>query len=396
MVELKILVQWKEELDVGRVVDFVSSFESPRLVLVYSSVRDDVVSSEFFGSLVRGLDVPFVGVRVSGVVTNGGYVEDSVVVGVLCGGFGVKVFRERIDYGGLEGTADRIISRMGKDSLCLIYSANYYNQNVSLDAILRRVQSACPGVQFFGGVSAPPPVVVTDEGVFEDSVVFVSLDGLDFGFSVDSGFRFEGGGGNEFVITKSDEHCIYEINRRNAVEEYSKIQCIRPYFIDMLARTLPRYDVASFMRMISQLNRVLYEGVLKVCIHALGCDLDGTVAEFVFAMKVDEKNSRLVVQSYKPAGTVLKRITTSPKEQLEVYDRLYSKFPEAKAMLISACNCSIFWLDFDFESLEEKLKKVKYPFILSYFYGGYGTNIPYTGIEKNVVHVGTTKALGFK
>jgi len=278
----------------------------------------------------------------------------------------------------------------------LVYSANYYNQNVLLDAILRRVQSACPKLQLFGGVSAPLPLMATKDGILEDSITCVSINGVDFDFEIDSGFKFDESRDDEFIITKADEYHIYEINGKDAVGEYSKIQCMRPYFINMLTTLLPRPNTARLMRLVSKLNRVLYEGVLGMCTDTIGSNLDGKVAEFLFAMELDEKKNRMIVQSYKPKGTVLKRIVTSPKEQLAVYDRLYDKFPEAKAMIISSCHCRLFWFDFDFEALEKKLKRFKCPFMVSYVYGGFGTSIPLKGIEQNVVHVGTIKALIFK
>ena len=396
MVSLKVLVQRKNELDVDKINEFIKGIPDAKVVLIYSSVSDERLSKSFFRSLAGGLSIPFVATRVSGTVTNEAYVEDSVVAAVLCGGFDVRVFCERIIYDEPGRTAEGFASRLGGWELCLIYSANYYDRNVLLDAVLRGVQGAHPRLQFFGGVSAPPPIVATKDGVFEDHVACVSINGAGYNFEIDSGFRFDRDRDDESVITKSDEHYIYEVDGRSAVDWYSGVQCMRPYFINMLASMLPRPNTSKLMKRLSGLNEALYRGVLAVCVHTVGCDLGKGVVEFLFTMDVDEKKNRMVVQSYKSEGTVLKRIMTSKEDQLAVYGRLHGKFPKAKAVIINSCHCSVFWLDFNFKTLSEEMRKFNCPVVLSFVYGGLGATMPYGGTDKNVLHVGTIKALGFR
>ncbi len=393
---MQILVQKKNELNAEKAIEFIRNCKKSKLAIVHSSVRNGVDFLNFFDVLVRKLKIPFVGMRVSGTLTQEGHSEDSVAIAVLCGDFDMRVLHERMNYEKPEDTAELMIPELKDHNLCLIYSANPIKRDILVDAILRGIQASNPDLQIFGGVSASPPILVTNEGVHEDTMVFIPLKGVDFDFEIDSGFRFDESKDTKFVITKSDEHHIYEIDGKNAVEEYSKIQCMRPYFINMLANLFPRPDVARVMKLMSRLNKVVYEGVLGMCIHVLGAELDGKTAEFLFAMELNEKGDYMVVQSYKPKGTVLRRLSTSPKEQLSVYERLYEKFPKAEAMIISSCYCRLFWFDFDFRALEKKLKRFKCPFMVSYVYGGFGTRLPYKDSEKNVLHGGTVKALVFK
>ncbi len=395
--DMCVIVQRGRELDAGKVMEFIERKRKAKLAIVHSSLKDEVATLDFFEQLVRNLKVPFVGMRVSGTVTpKEGYCEDAVAIAILYGDFDVKVFHESIDSGDPEKTANKIIPQLEGWNLCLVYSANYFKETVKVDSILRRVQAAHPDLQMLGGVSAPPPIIATNEKVHKNSMVLVAVNGLGFEFGIDSGFKFDETMGDKFVITRADEHHIYEINGKNAVEEYSKIQHMRPYFINMLANLFPRPDAARVMKLVSKLNKVIYEGVLGMCIHVLGAKLDGNVAEILFAMELDEKKNCMVVQSYKPKGTVLRRLATSPEEQLLVYERLYQRFPNAEAMIINSCHCRLFWFDFDFEALEKKLRRVKYPFMVSYVYGGFGAYLPYKGPEQNVVHGGVVKALVFK
>jgi len=396
--DMKLIVQKKYKLNAKRVVKFVEKYKKAKLAIVCSSVKDDAVSLNLFEQLVKNLKIPFVGTRVSGTITpKEGYSEDAVAIAVLCGDFDVRVFHESIDFEDQEKTINKIIPRLKGYDLCLTYSANYYKKNIFIDAILRRVQYKFPDLQIWGMDSAPPPIVVTNDGIYENTMVFAVINGLDFSFDLDSGFRFDENEDSEFVITRSDEYYIYEINGRNAVEEYSKIQHMRPYFINMLQNLSSRPDVVKLFKILSRLNEVLYEGIMKISMRPLGTDLNGRAAEVLFALELDEKNKKYILtQSYKPRGSVLRRLSTSPESQLAVYDRLYKRFPKEKAMLISSCAMRPFWFNFDFETLEKKLRRFKYPYLISHVFGEFGTYLPYGGMEQNVVHGGTVKALVFR
>jgi len=396
--DMKLIVQKKDKPDAEKAIKFIEKYKKAKLAIVHSSIKDEVVSLDYFDHLVKNLKTPFIGTRVSGTVTpKEGYCEDAVAIAVLCGNFDVKVFHEPIDFKDPEKTANEIIPRLEGSELCLVYSANYYKQNVFIDAILRRVQYKFPDLQIWGMVSAPPPIVVTNEGIHGNTMVFAAINGPDFYFDLDSGFKFDENEDTEFVVTRADEYYIYEIEGKNAVEEYSKIQHMQPYFINMLHNLSSRPDVVKLFKILSKLNEVLYEGIMQMLMKPLGTDLNGGVAEILFALGLDEKNKRhMLTQSYKTKGSVLRHLSTSPKNQLAVYDRLYKRFPKEKAMLVSSCGMRPFWFNFDFEALEKKLSKFKYPFLISHVFGGFGTDLPYKGLEQNVVHGGTVKALIFR
>ena len=396
--DMKLIVQKKYKLNAKRAVKFVEKYKKAKLAIVCSSVKDDAVSLNLFEQLVKNLKIPFVGTRVSGTITpKEGYSEDAVAIAVLCGDFDVRVFHESIDFEDQEKTINKIIPRLKGYDLCLTYSANYYKKNIFIDAILRRVQYKFPDLQIWGMDSAPPPIVVTNDGIYENTMVFAVINGLDFSFDLDSGFRFDENEDSEFVITRSDEYYIYEINGRNAIEEYSKIQHMQPYFINMLQNLSSRPDVVKLFKILSRLNEVLYEGIMKISMRPLGTDLNERAAEILFALELDEKNKKYILtQSYKPRGSVLRRLSTSPESQLAVYDRLYKRFSKEKAMLISSCAMRPFWFNFDFETLEKKLRRFKYPYLISHVFGEFGTYLPYGGMEQNVVHGGTVKALVFR
>lgn len=171
---------------------------------------------------------------------------------------------------------------------------------------------------------------------------------------------------------------------------------MRPYLINTLINLATRPDVAKLFKTLSEANRTLYEGILSIYIKPIGMQLYGKAAEVLFPLQVDEENDRLVIQSYKPPGTVLKKVVTSQEEQLAVYDRIREKYPHAKSMLIIACELRKLWLNFDYESLENKLKTLKCPYIKPYVYAEFGTYTPYDDPKRNLVNDSSVKVLVFK
>ena len=390
---MEILVQKRDELNAGKAIEFIENCEKAKLAIVHSSVKDEIVSLDFFDTLVRRLKSPFVGMKVSGTVTNQGYSEDSVAVAVLCGDFSMSVFHKKIDYEKPASTAELVIPKLKGSKLCLVYSANPLKRVVFVDSVLRKIQNANQDLQIFGGLSAYPPVIVTNDGIFEDSIVFVAMNGLSFDFQVGSGFRFTESD-KKVVVTKSDDCNIYEINGRNASEEYSKIQHIRPYFQNMLAGLLVRSDVSELLKKLSKSSSIMYDSVVKTCIKGLGYKITEDVIA-PFAVLQMEKDY-LRTTGYISSGTILKEVNAPLEEQLEVYDRIHEKFPDAESMLVHPCVIRKFWSNFDYDGLEKRVNGFKFPVLVSYTHGEFGTYLPYEGLEHSVAHGGLVKALIFR
>ena len=78
--ELRVLVLSRDGLDVSRIQSFINKCSNPRLALIHSSIVNKEVAGRFYKSCVDGLDLPFVGFKVSDTITNEGLFEDSVVV----------------------------------------------------------------------------------------------------------------------------------------------------------------------------------------------------------------------------------------------------------------------------------------------------------------------------
>ena len=397
--DMQLLVQKKDKLDAEKAIKFIEKCKNAKLAIVHSSIRDEVVLLDFLEHLVRNLKTPFVGTRVSGTVTpNEGYCEDVVAIVVLCGNFDVNVFHESIDFQNPEKTTERAIPHLNGCGLCFVYSANHYKQNVVLDAILRGVQNSYPKLQIMGAASSPPALVAINDGIYDDHLVLVALNRINFDFVVDSGFRFDENYNDKFAITKSDEYHVYEINNKDALDEYSKIQHLRPYFLNMITKyVLTRPDIANILTILSKTSKVMYRGLVRIGINVLGSEVKGGLIEPAFVLELNEGDKRYVLmQSYRPVGTLLKRLKTSSQDQLAIYDRLYVKSKAANSMFVLSCAAVPIWIDFDFKALEKKFKRFKCPFLLSYVFGEFGAKLPYEGIEQNVVHGGVVKALIFK
>lgn len=231
MVELNTLVQRRAELDVDKVIDFVKGVQNVRLVVFHCSIVDEGILEGFVRDLRGKLHVPFVGVRVSASLTNSGFHEDSVVVGVFSGDFSVKVFHDKLDFENPEKTIESVVSKLPEKGLCLAYAASYPLQGVHLDHVLREVNIRRSRVQFSGLVSSSPPLVFSNEGILKNDLLYCVIDGVDFDFMLASGLEFQKDGG-EYTITKASEYAIQDINGTNAVSLYCGLKHVRPYFVN--------------------------------------------------------------------------------------------------------------------------------------------------------------------
>jgi len=391
-------VQGSDEVDAEKAKEFIDSCLDAKLVLIHCSVRDEKTSEKYFKELIKELDTPFLGVRVDGTATQEGFVQDAFVYGVLSGEFQVEVFTEKINYDDLDETAENIATKLENWQLCITYSSNFLVDDVKLDYILRRVQERNPNTQITGGVSAPKPIVATREGLSRDKIAFALIKGVEFNFHMDSGFQLDENSNLEFEITKADDLRIYKINHKPAVDEYCRIQHMRPYMLNRLVGLSIKPDTMNLLRTLSELNEVLYEGVLKTTFNILGAEIQENIVEpvFIFKAETEESKKYLITGSYKPEGTLLKKMTTTKKQQLNLHNKIIQKHPQTKAMIIDLCSCRQFWYNFDQHALEKELKKIPCTFMTSLVFGEFGTKLPYKNKKTNLLNLGTIKALVFK
>ena len=395
---MKTFVQGKDELDVGKARDFIESCDNAKLVLVHCSVRDEKTSERFFKELINEVDTPFLGVRVDGTATRKGFYQDVFTYAVLCGDFEVEVHEEKINYDDLDETADNIAAKVGGWELCITYSSNIIFDGVKIDYILRRVQERNPNTQIAGAVSASKPTTATKKELSENKIIYALIKGVEFDFHMDSGFQLDENSDLEFEITKADDFHIYEINGKNAVEEYCRIQHIRPYMLNKIMELSIKPGTVALLKTLSELNEVLYEGVLKTIFNILGTEIQENLVEpvFIFKAETEETKKYIVTGSHKPEGTLLKRMTTTKKQQLEIYNKITQKHPQTKAMIIDSCSCRQFWYNFDQKALKKELKKINKPFIMSLVFGEFGAKLPYKNKKTNLLNLGTIKAIVFK
>lgn len=300
---LNVIVQSKADLSVGAVNDFIASCVNPKLVLVYSSLKSDVSCIGFFEECVKGIKLPFVGVRTAGFFTLNGFHEDSVVFGVLCGDFDVKLVCERIDYGDLDRVAENIIPQIGAFNLSITHSANMHEQCVFLDAVLRRVNAACPNLQVVGGVSSPNPFVVCNEGIYSEHIVIALISGFDFVHRMFSGF-IPKVGGSKHVVTRSDEYYVNEIDGTNAAEFISGKFKIRPYFLNLLSGLTTKSSISQLFVDLSKASPVFEKAILHGLAKPLGRIINKDLLEVYLPVKLFEKESRFLTTSHVPEKLV--------------------------------------------------------------------------------------------
>ena len=164
----------------------------------------------------------------------------------------------------------------------------------------------------------------------------------------------------------------------------------------MVLSLFTKANAAKIAKSLFKASSILMEGGVRVGVTVLGSEIDEKTVEMLAVLELNEDDKYLLAPSYKSKGTILKRTETSKEEQLNLYERIYKKFQNDNALLIISCIATQYWIDFDFKALEEKLEKFKCPFLLSYVFGEFGATLPYKGMEQNVVHGGTVKALIFR
>lgn len=159
---------------------------------------------------------------------------------------------------------------------------------------------------------------------------------------------------------------------------------------------LTRADLPHMIKELFKANAIIKESGIRSQMQGLGCTLKGSMLDLLIVTELDERKGVLVTQNYRPNGTILKRADTTKEKQMAVYDAINKKFEEKKAILIIACAALPYWFDYDYTELGAKAKKYKAPVLISFLFGEYGTTLPYSGLNQNIVHGGVVKALAFK
>jgi len=395
LVELKILVQRRVELSVDKVVDFVSRVSGVHLVVFHCSIVDDGVLEGFVRELQGKLSVPFVGVRVSASLTNSGFHEDSVVVGVFSGDFSVKVYHDKLDFDNPERTIEAVVSKLPEKGLCLAYAASFPTKGVYLDHILRDVNSRRPGLQFSGIVSSVMPFVFSNDGVFREDLVYCVMEKVGFDFMLASGLEFQKDG-KEYAVTKASEYAIQGIDGMNAVSLYCGLKHVRPYFVNTVVGVSGGPDWHKMLRSLSVANETIYEVVVKGTMDLMGSLTAKGLVEVTFILNFDESKSEWLTLAYRPVGVKLRWIENKAENQLALYAKINEKLGNSRFIFGHECVYRLLWMNFRIKDIEKKATDFKSPLMLSYGYGEIGAYLPYTDVNVNLLHGGIMQVLGFR
>ncbi len=394
---MKLLVQKSNQLNVSRIVEFIGNLEDIKLILIHSSIKKQNKLDSFFNTFKKKITVPFLGLKVSGSLTNIGYFEDSIVVACLCGNFGIKMLNELIDMDDPQKTVDKISPKIPESQLCMAFSATIFQEGAKVDFILRKIQSKHPYMQICGGASSPPPQIITNMDTVENQLSLIFFERLKPEFRINTGFYFNRKD-DEHIITKSDNSNIFEIDNKNAVNQYSQIQHVKPYFINMLVKyVLERSDFPPLLDKLFQANSILRDNGSQIYRDLLGVQQDKCIVEPIFVVEADDKKTQyLKINTYKPTGTIIKHVTITKQRRLSQYKKIIKQTKYAKAVICASCATEQSWIDFDYKRLYEIFKDCSFPFLVSYVFGEFGAKIPYTDKENNIVQGGTIKTLIFK
>jgi len=392
-IELQTLIQDKNNLNVRKVVEFIEKQDNRKFVLIYSALKDEIIKLNFFSKLLKENREEFLGCGVSGFFTNSGYYSDHITVCVFSGDFEATIFHEPIEYENLEETVSKIEKKIDKNDLLFIHSANTIDDNYYIEILLKQIQENNPKMQIVGGVSSPPPFIATKEGVFNDTIAFALFKGVNCSFKIDTGFEVDEKSSHEFKLTKVSGEKIFEINGRNAADEFQKIQHVRDYLFNQLVDMTLTKDIVELPKYFQKANEILYDAISKSYKDFLGAR---SIHGFMNAFLVLHINKNYIrVNSLWPEGAIIKRNLSTPKKHLEVYDRLNNKQDNGKAMILIDCAMRLFYYNYQTDEAYNKLKKIEYPFIAPQVYGEIGNYIPYHPKE-NILHNCTIKALVFR
>lgn len=384
---IDLLVQKKQETDPSKLILFIKNCKNPKLTIIHSSQRNDKELKEYFEYLVKNLKTPFIGVRVTGTITpKEGYQEEAIAATILSGDIEVKVGREKIDYENPSKTAEAINKEIKNPNLCFFYASNYIKELSTIDAILRRIQKENPDTQIFGGTASPKPVTATNKGISEGEIVYATINNINCSFNMYSGFEIDKENPKEFTITKSDEYCIYEINNKNALEEYTRIQHTQPYFLNMLANLLSNPDMAILSKKLAEINPTLYGGIIKFCVEIFGTETEDNTIDPMAIFEISENKKGIITSCYRPTNTTPKKLSYTKQTQLQVYEKIIKDQQNTEFQYINPCAYTAYWFDFDYNQIHKTLQKTKTPYILMFTCGEYGTKTPYKNTTQNIVH----------
>jgi len=335
-VKLDLFVQDKENLSVSEIIKFVDSLDNTKIALFYTALSNDCVLLEFMKEVVDEVKLPFSGMRVTGFFTDNQYFSESIVIAVLSGDFEVQVVREVLDLNDHDGCAKRIIPRVSGWDFALVNSTNYYYDNIKLDAILRRVNIEYEKLQLVGGISCPHPMVFTNDGIFDDSILFTLFKGLDLKYDIYSGYQKKEDS-KTHIVTRSDESGIREIDGTNAVSFYCDYKRIRPYFFNMLTALVVKPSMAELVKKLAESSKMMYDGLMKLSIEVLGCELRDGMMEACFFVKYNEKDSQLIPVGYTPKEVKLDWSTSTADNQIKVYDKIIKEFNGYNNLILFPC-----------------------------------------------------------
>ncbi len=378
--ELKVLVLPKSKAKIKNVNDYVSNLENPQIMLVFSSLHDEIISANFFSSLIEESSLPFMGVRSSGVISSEGFSEDSVAVAVLCGDISYKLVVEKLDYDNIQETTQAVLRRLSGGDACIVLSASNIRKCLKVNDVLRETHHAFPKMVLWGGASVSPHVVVTREGIFEDTIAFLEINGVTADFHMGAGFTFKEGS-KEYKITRCDSNHVYEIDGEKAPEEYSRLQHMRPYMLNTISNIVTRHDVTKTYEKLSHVNKNMSESILRTIAKFLGVKHPNGVIEAWSINYIDD--DFLQPSVYLPEGTPLKWVESTPHSQQAVYDLVVERFQASKGVLVSSCLLRQFYINFEYDKVWEKIAQLSRPFLIIYLAGEIGA---YPGEETDAIH----------
>jgi hypothetical protein len=389
--KIDILSYADGEIDISKIKSDIGSFKSVKALLIFSSISDEFESMNVYHSFIDEVNTPFFIVTSAGTLIPEKYVDSGLVIIVFSGDIVVNQVIEKVDYSNVDETAEKLVNGLNPSDLILFFSSGHIRKCLEINKILLHVHDSFPETQIWGGNSVSPFALVSKDGVFSDYVGVLAISNVETISDMYTGFSLDKNK-DCYTVTKSDLGKIYEIDGKPAPERFTQIQYLQPWIVNKVTELISRKDISNLMKVMSSMNRTLYDGFMKTGVKLLGFQLtNNKIAPCGISYVSDDY---IIPGIYTPPGTKLYSTISTKESQLNVYNSVIRDFSDCKSILISSCLLRQYYINFDFENIRKKMNSLNIPFAIPYLAGEIGIS-PKTQSQQIFTSC-SIQVLGFK
>ena len=392
MVDFETLVLDVEDLDSNRVNDFISGLTDVGCLLIFSALKEDEKLLEFIEEFSLKHDIPYAGLKVTGFFSDGNY-RNNCLGFVALQGVKANLFTGKLDFEDIEDCVKSLREGVN-EGLNFVFSANTYPECGVLDEVLRRVVDNKPDIILYGGISAPDPIVFSNDGFFGDGIIFLQVSWIKYEYNVYSGYEINEDASTH-IATNSEREYITKIDGENPVTLYCNYKSIPSYLMNTIVKLSLKANMAELASKMANLNKSLYDSLIKGTIEVMGYESSRGQVEPIFITNFNEEKSKIQTIRSNNKKLKLNWITTNGEKQVKTYQKVNQENTRYKNTFIFSCGYVPFYYRCNHNLVEQQLQKFKTKVFTAYMWGEIGGN--QTDLQKGtLVHGGTLTTLNFQ